>query len=41
MIDGYTALFVIGSDVYGPMGKALISFETVNGAKEFMKDHSH
>ena len=39
MIDGYTAFFVIGSDVYGPMGRELIPFETVDEAKEFMKDH--
>jgi len=39
MIDGYTAFFVIGSDVYGPMGRELIPFETVEEAKEFMKDH--
>ena len=39
MIDGYTALFVIGSDVYGPMGRELIPFETLDDARSFMKDH--
>lgn len=39
MIDGYTAFFVIGSDVYGPMGRELVPFESVDDAKQFMKDH--
>jgi len=38
-IDGRTAFYVLGSDVYGPMGKELIPFEKEAGAQEFMKDH--
>lgn len=38
-IDGYKAYYVIGSDVYGPMGRELIPFEREADAKEFMKDH--
>lgn len=38
-IDGYSAYYVIGSDVYGPMGNELIPVETESKAKEFMKDH--
>jgi nitrous oxide reductase accessory protein NosL len=38
-IDGYEAIYVIGSDVYGPMGKELIPFEKEADAKEFLKDH--
>jgi nitrous oxide reductase accessory protein NosL len=38
-IDGYQAFYVIGSDVYGPMGRELIPFEKEEDAKEFMKDH--
>jgi nitrous oxide reductase accessory protein NosL len=38
-IDGYEAIYVIGSDVYGPMGRELIPFEKEGDAKEFMKDH--
>jgi nitrous oxide reductase accessory protein NosL len=38
-IDGRTARYVIGSDVYGPMGKDLIPFEKESEAGEFLKDH--
>ncbi len=38
-IDGYKAFYVIGSDVYGPMGRELIPFEKETDAREFMKDH--
>jgi nitrous oxide reductase accessory protein NosL len=38
-IDGYKAVYVIGSDIYGPMGRELIPFEKEGDAKEFMKDH--
>jgi len=31
--------FVIGSDVYGPMGHELIPFSTREAAENFMKDH--
>jgi copper chaperone NosL len=37
--DGRRAYYVYGSDVYGPMGKELISFENPGEGKEFMKDH--
>jgi copper chaperone NosL len=39
MIDGYKAFYVMGSDVFGPMGKELIPFEAEEDAKEFMIDH--
>jgi copper chaperone NosL len=40
LIDGFNALYVIGSDVYGPMGKELIPNSNEEEAKEFMSDHS-
>ena len=39
LIDGYRAFYVIGSDVYGPMGRELIPLEKEKDAREFMKDH--
>jgi nitrous oxide reductase accessory protein NosL len=39
LIDGHEAFYVMGSDVYGPMGKELIPLEKEADAKEFMKDH--
>ena len=39
LIDGLTAYYVIGSDIYGPMGRELIPFEKEADAKEFMKDN--
>lgn len=39
LIDGSQALYVIGSDVYGPMGRELIPFRTLPDAQEFMRDH--
>jgi nitrous oxide reductase accessory protein NosL len=39
LIDGTKAYYVIGSDVYGPMGRELIPFLTEADAKEFMADH--
>jgi nitrous oxide reductase accessory protein NosL len=39
LIDGHRALYVVGSDVYGPMGRELIPFEKEEEAREFMKDH--
>ena len=39
MIDGLSAYYVLGSDIYGPMGRELIPFEKEADAKEFMKDH--
>jgi copper chaperone NosL len=39
-IDVRRASFVIGSDVYGPMGKELVPFEKTADAIAFLKDHS-
>jgi nitrous oxide reductase accessory protein NosL len=39
LIDGHKAVYIMGSDVYGPMGRELIPFEKDGDAKEFMKDH--
>lgn len=39
MIDARGAFFVIGSDVYGPMGKELIPFATRADAEAFLADH--
>lgn len=39
-IDGLKAYYVMGSKVYGPMGKELIPFEKEEDAMEFMVDHS-
>lgn len=38
-IDGSKAFYVSGSDIYGPMGRELIPFETEPDAGEFLKDH--
>jgi len=38
-IDARKAWYVQGSDVFGPMGKELISLEKEADAKEFLKDH--
>ncbi len=37
--DGKKAIFVLGSDVYGPMGHELIPFDSQAGADSFFKDH--
>ena len=39
-IDSRTAWYVVGSDVFGPMGRELIPFVKEADAKEFMKDHT-
>jgi len=39
-LDGRTAWYVIGSDVFGPMGRELMPFAQKAEALEFMKDHS-
>lgn len=39
-IDGFKAYYVMGSNVYGPMGKELIPFEKEEDALEFMVDHA-
>ena len=38
-IDARRAFYVVGSDVFGPMGKELIPFEKEDAAKEFLRDH--
>ncbi len=38
-IDGRQAFYVVGSDVFGPMGRELIPFKDEAAAKEFLKDH--
>ncbi len=39
-IDAKTALYVVGSNVTGPMGKELIPFAKKEDADEFMSDHA-
>ena len=39
-ISAKEAYYVIGSDVFGPMGDELVPFETKEGAENFMKDHT-
>jgi len=39
MIDAKNAFFVIGSDVYGPMGAEVIPFASQQDAASFMQDH--
>jgi nitrous oxide reductase accessory protein NosL len=39
LIDARRAFFVIGSDVYGPMGHELIPLANEEDARTFMKDH--
>ena len=38
-VDAKKAFFVVGSDVYGPMGKEIVSFRKESDAREFLKDH--
>jgi len=38
-IDGYKAFYVIGSDIYGPMGEEAIPFKDKEEAEDFLKDH--
>lgn len=38
-IDGRTASYAVGSDVYGPMGHELIPFADRSHAENFLKDH--
>jgi nitrous oxide reductase accessory protein NosL len=38
-IDGFTAFFVIGSDVSGPMGAELVPVASEREAQTFLKDH--
>jgi len=38
-IDAKEAFYVLGSNIYGPMGNELVPFETKKEAQNFMKDH--
>jgi len=38
-LDGRSAWYVIGSDVYGPMGHEFIPFNSAGAAENFRKDH--
>ncbi|MEW5745481.1 MAG: nitrous oxide reductase accessory protein NosL [Nitrospirota bacterium] len=40
MVDGTRAHYVIGSDVFGPMGRELIPFAREADAREFLNDHN-
>ena len=37
--DGRKALYVLGSDVHGPMGHELVPFSSRDGAENFFEDH--
>ena len=39
LIEARQAFFVLGSDVYGPMGHELIPFKTEEDARAFLVDH--
>lgn len=39
-IDAQLAMFVIGSDVYGPMGHELVPLASEPDAADFMRDHA-
>lgn len=38
-VDGRAAVYVVGSDVFGPMGRELVPFARRADAEEFLKDH--
>jgi len=38
-LAGHLAFYVVGSDVYGPMGKEFIPFATREAADDFLRDH--
>ncbi len=38
-VDGETAWYVTGSDVYGPMGRELVPFGKESEARQFLVDH--
>ncbi|MDV7145215.1 nitrous oxide reductase accessory protein NosL [Tropicimonas sp. TH_r6] len=40
LIDAQAAEYVIGSDVYGPMGHELVPLATALDATDFLKDHT-
>jgi copper chaperone NosL len=37
--DAHTAAYILGSDIYGPMGRELVPFADAKDAETFMKDH--
>jgi nitrous oxide reductase accessory protein NosL len=39
-LEAKAAYFVVGSNVFGPMGKELIPFKSAEAAREFIKDHA-
>lgn len=39
LINAFAADYVIGSNVYGPMGRELVPFKSKRDAEEFSKDH--
>lgn len=39
-LDGTKAFYVVGSNVYGPMGNELIPFSSMDAAKDFSKAHA-
>lgn len=39
LIDARGAWFVVGSNVYGPMGHELVAFRSREDAQEFLQDH--
>lgn len=39
-VEAKGAFYVVGSDVYGPMGRELIPFSMEEEARAFLKDHS-
>ena len=40
MVDAFRATYVLGSDVYGPMGHEAVPHATRADAEEFVKDHA-
>lgn len=38
-VDGKSAWYVVGSNIYGPMGREVIPFSRESEAKDFSKDH--
>ncbi len=38
-VDAHAALYVVGSDVLGPMGRELVPFARRTDAEEFLRDH--
>jgi len=38
-INAYEATYIVGSNIYGPMGRELIPTEKKDDAEAFMKDH--